>query len=325
VSGLTELTWITAGYGWFTLVAPILAAAPQYFNGALSFGGLMMAAGAFNQVQSSLRWFVDNFSTIADWRATLLRVANFRRALLGTDELHGGESCIDYVDGGEPGRIEMDHLQISSPQVCLKLQETEIEVRAAERVLILGEAGLGETVMFRALAGLWPWGAGRIARLRTEPILYLPRAPYVPSGSLRDLLAYPEPAASFPAEAFAQALGELGLERLVPRLDEVQSWDRELSVDEQHAVGFARVVLHAPPWVFIDDLLHTLEPDTLARVIKACETRLARAGIIRIARNATPDPFHSRVVHLLEDSDVSRLPRSRVVPGQPAPRLAVGQ
>ncbi len=82
VWGLTDLTWVTAGYGWITLVAPILVAAPAYFAGNLSFGGMMMAAGAFNQVQSSLRWFVDNFSTIADWRATLLRVASFRRALI---------------------------------------------------------------------------------------------------------------------------------------------------------------------------------------------------------------------------------------------------
>jgi putative ATP-binding cassette transporter len=82
VIGLTNLTWVTSGYGWLTLVAPILAAAPAYFAGDLSFGGMMMAAGAFNQVQSSLRWFVDNFSTIADWRATLLRVASFRRALI---------------------------------------------------------------------------------------------------------------------------------------------------------------------------------------------------------------------------------------------------
>ncbi len=85
VIGTTNLTWVTAGYGWFTLVAPILVAAPLYFDGELSFGGLMMASGAFVQVQSSLRWFVDNFSTLADWRATLLRVASFRRALLACD------------------------------------------------------------------------------------------------------------------------------------------------------------------------------------------------------------------------------------------------
>jgi putative ATP-binding cassette transporter len=89
VTGLTNLTWVTAGYGWLTLVAPILVAAPAYFSGSLSFGGLMMAAGAFTQVQQSLRWFVDNFSTIADWRATLLRVADFRRAIADCDTLTG--------------------------------------------------------------------------------------------------------------------------------------------------------------------------------------------------------------------------------------------
>jgi putative ATP-binding cassette transporter len=87
VFGLTNLTWITAGYGWLMLIAPILVAAPAYFDGKLTFGGMMMAVGAFNQVQLSLRWYVDNFSSIADWRATLLRVAEFRRALIACDEL----------------------------------------------------------------------------------------------------------------------------------------------------------------------------------------------------------------------------------------------
>ena len=87
VFGLTNLTWITAGYGWLMLVAPILVAAPAYFSGALTFGGMMMAVGAFNQLQLSLRWYVDNFSSIADWRATLLRVAEFRRALVACDAL----------------------------------------------------------------------------------------------------------------------------------------------------------------------------------------------------------------------------------------------
>jgi vitamin B12/bleomycin/antimicrobial peptide transport system ATP-binding/permease protein len=98
VTGLTELTWVTAGYGWLSLVAPILVAAPAYFAGNLTFGGLMMAAGAFNQVQSSLRWFVDNFSIIADWRATLLRVADFRRAVMESDKIDP-----DAVPKPEPG------------------------------------------------------------------------------------------------------------------------------------------------------------------------------------------------------------------------------
>src|SRR5450432_663315 len=110
VTGLTNLTWITAGYGWFTLVAPILVAAPLYFAGNLTFGGLMLASGAFMQVQSSLRWFVDNFSTIADWRATLLRVASFRRAVIITDKLHDVASRIAFEEGA-PGEIAVEDLE----------------------------------------------------------------------------------------------------------------------------------------------------------------------------------------------------------------------
>jgi putative ATP-binding cassette transporter len=116
VTGLTRLTWVTAGYGWITLVVPILVAAPLYFGGDLSFGGLMMAAAAFTQLQSSLRWFVDNFSTIADWRATLLRVAMFRRAVVGAEVLHPTESRIEIrtgergKDGAAPAALLVDHL-----------------------------------------------------------------------------------------------------------------------------------------------------------------------------------------------------------------------
>ena len=96
VIGHTNLTWITAGYGWLTIVAPLIVAAPLYFSDNVTFGGLMMAAGAFIQVQSSLRWFVDNFGAIADWRATLLRVASFRRAMLLVDVLHEAAGRISY-------------------------------------------------------------------------------------------------------------------------------------------------------------------------------------------------------------------------------------
>jgi putative ATP-binding cassette transporter len=127
VTGLTNLTWITAGYGWFTLVAPILVAAPLYFAGNLTFGGLMLASGAFLQVQSSLRWFVDNFSTIADWRATLLRVAGFRRAVLDTDIMHDVEDRIAYT-AGKAGEFDITDLQIASPSGRTKLQELQVQI-----------------------------------------------------------------------------------------------------------------------------------------------------------------------------------------------------
>ncbi|MGB6451330.1 MAG: ABC transporter ATP-binding protein/permease [Steroidobacteraceae bacterium] len=309
VTGLTQLTWITAGYGWFTIVAPILAAAPLYFAGNLSFGGLMMAAGAFNQVQSSLRWFVDNFSTIADWRATLLRVANFRSAVLTTDELHRVESRIDLLEGA-PGRISLDHLEIASPAGCTMLREQSIELKAGERILVLGDQGAGKTLLFRAFAGLWPWGAGRIVRPKGEEILYLPRVPYMPPGTLREVLAYPLAVERFGEAAFAHALSRLGLERLAPGLDQPRGWDQALSADEQQALALARVVLHAPAWVIFDDVLGSLDGRTLARAIDVLARDLKATGVIHVGTTRTHDNLFTRVLHLTTDPATRRLSRN---------------
>jgi vitamin B12/bleomycin/antimicrobial peptide transport system ATP-binding/permease protein len=316
ITGLTNLTWITAGYGWFTLVAPILVAAPLYFSGSLSFGGLMMAAGAFNQVQSSLRWFVDNFSTIADWRATLLRVANFRSAVICTDALHDVESRIAFVDGA-PGKISIENLEIASPAGCTMLEESTVEVTAGERVLIVGEPGTGKTLLFRALAGLWPWGAGRITWPNGEELMYMPRTPYLPPGTLGEVLAYPSKVESFRARAFTDALYLLGLRRLVPMLETSRRWDRELSDDEQQSLAFARVVLHAPPWVLIDEVLDSIDEDTRERVLSIFATDLKHTGIIHIGRGKRHDALFARVLHLIKDPTIRRLARH----AEPATRV----
>jgi putative ATP-binding cassette transporter len=306
VTGLTNLTWITAGYGWFTLVAPILAAAPLYFAGNISFGGLMLASGAFIQVQSSLRWFVDNFSTIADWRATLLRVASFRRAVIDTDALHEVAGRIAYV-AGDPGKFRIEELEIASPAGCTMLSERKVEIQAGERVLIVGESGTGKTLLFRALAGLWPWGAGRVVHPRGEELLCMPRTAYLPPGTLREILAYPASPQTFEAAAFSKALVRLKLERLVPLLDAPQRWDRELSEDEQQILAFARVVLHAPPWVLIDEVLDSLDADVREGILDIFAKDLEHTGVIHIGRANENDHLFSRVLHLVKDPMLRRL------------------
>ncbi len=300
VTGLTNLTWITAGYGWFTLVAPILAAAPLYFAGNLSFGGLMMASGAFMQVQSSLRWFVDNFSSIADWRATLLRVANFRSAVIDTDIPRDPANRINLMRG-DPGKFSIDDLQISSRGGCTMLEEKQVQIKKGEHVLIVGETGTGKTLLFRALAGLWPWGAGRVARPGGEELLCLPRTPYLPPGTLREILAYPSGTGDFEPADYAKALVRLKLDRLVPMLDVSQRWDRELSEDEQQILAFARVMLHAPSWVIIDEVLDSLDEDALERIKDMFDKDLSRTAVIHIGRREARDHFFSRVLHLILD------------------------
>ena len=300
VTGLTNLTWITAGFGWVMIVAPILVAAPLYFAGRLSFGGMMMAAAAFTQAQSSLRWFVDNFSQIADWRATLLRVANFRRAVVTTDVKHEVESHITYEEGAA-GRVVIEGLEVSSPAGRDMLRERMVEVQAGERLLIVGEPGTNKTLLFRALAGLWPLGTGRIVMPAGEQILYFPRGtPYLPQGSLREVLAYPLSPEGFDADACAQALRRLGLERLVPLLEVSRRWDRELSEDEQLGLAFARVLLQAPAWLLIDDVFGSLDGDTLERVIEVFGEELAHTAVIHIGGAQARDPLFARVVHLVK-------------------------
>jgi putative ATP-binding cassette transporter len=321
VTGLTNLTWITAGYGWFTLVAPILVAAPLYFAGNLSFGGLMLASGAFMQVQSSLRWFVDNFSTIADWRATLLRVAGFRRAVIETDIMHDVENHITYSTG-PAGEFEMNDLQISSPSGCTLLQEKKVQIKGGERVLIVGESGTGKTLLFRALAGLWPWGSGTVIHPGDEEILYMPRTPYFPPGTLREVLAYPKPTSAFESKTCSDALARVGLERLTPQLDSTDRWDRELNEDELHALSLARVITHKAPWVLIDEILDSLDDTWLERAVDIFTKDLAQSTIIYIGRTDAHHVF-SRVLHLIMDPTAKKLKALGTAPAAaPAAALA---
>ena len=299
VRGLTNLTWVTAGFGWITGIAPILVAAPLYFTGKTSFGGMMMAAAAFTQAQGSLRWFVDNFSALADWRAALLRVANFRAALVATESQHSAESRIEYAEG-PPGAMAFEELQVESPVGREGFNERRVVIRAGEHTLICGAPGEGKTPLFRAISGLWPWGSGRIVRPLDEAAMYVPRGtPYLPRGTLREVLAYPLMTDRFAYRDYSQALERTGLGRYAKSLDVQQRWDRELREDEQMALALARVVLRAPPWVVFDDTFSAMEDETLERVVEMFMHELTHTTVIYVGRSTQMHlPLFARVLHL---------------------------
>ncbi len=261
-SAQINLSWVTDTYGWITVVAPILVASPVYFAGDISFGGLMMAVGAFNQVHASLRWFINNIGGIADWRATLMRVADFRIALVETDVLHDTEERITIGENPN-GRLTFEKLEVASRDGCTKLAEPYVEIRAGERVMITGDPRAGKTLFFRAIAGLWPWGSGRIGMPAGEVPAFVPRKPYFPLGTLREVLNHADAAVS--DTEISAVLAEVGLARLSSSLDRSARWERELSDDEQRLLAFARLVLRQPKWVIIDEALDTFDGATLRR------------------------------------------------------------
>ncbi|HEY8031891.1 MAG TPA: ABC transporter ATP-binding protein/permease [Methylocella sp.] len=306
VSGITRLTWVTAGYGWFAIVAPFVVAAPGYFSGNMSLGGLMMAAGAFNQVQQALRWFVDNFSTIADWRATLLRVASFRLALVEMDKLGSETDHIELVPTADD-RLVFDEIGISSPAGCTRLSERHVMINPGERVLIIGKRRGGKTSFFSAIAGVWPWGDGRILLPPTQTMMFISQQDYIPPGTLRGALAYPSKSSHFTSADFMAALERMELAHLSPDLDRDARWERELPPEDQYKLAFARLLLHRPRWILLDEAIDHIDDDTRGLILDVFGLELANAAIINIGHADTQGGFFTRVLHLIEDPQGMRL------------------
>jgi putative ATP-binding cassette transporter len=301
VGAAVRLTWITAGYGWAAIAFPFLVAAPAYFGGQLSFGELMMAVGAFQQVQQSLRWFVENFGRIADWRATLRRVMSFRQALVGLEPSGLETRGIRYQENSSEGFL-FDDLQVDFGSSSATLLERHVEIAPGERVLILGRPGSGKSTLFRAIAGLWPWGCGTIRVPRRDSVLFLPQRPYLPLGSLRAALTYPASPTSISSDAVSTALERIGLGYLSESLDRIDRWDKELGSDEQQRIAFARALLHKPRWILLDEAIDALAEDDRGMVLSIFDKELAGTGVISIGRHPARNGFYTRTLHLIRET-----------------------
>jgi putative ATP-binding cassette transporter len=256
--------------------------------------------GAFMQVQQALRWFIDNFSNIADWRATLLRIASFRETMVTMDRLGAAENRIEFIEPAGD-KFTFENLEIATPTGCTTLSERHVELALGDRVLIVGEPGTGKTILFRAIAGLWPWGSDSIALPSSNGVMFMPRQPYVPLGTLRAALTYPSPETAYQDQELGTVLQCAGLSRLSSSLDRTARWDKELTDDEQQWLVLARISLHKPRWVVIDQVLDALDDDACTRVISLFSDSLKDAAVIHIGRPETKKHFFTRVLHLIKD------------------------
>jgi putative ATP-binding cassette transporter len=272
----------------------------------MSFGTLMVVAGAFNQVQSFLRWFVDNLPQIADWRATLLRVVAFRNAL-GTIDTIGADTGRIEVVVSTSGALEIENLQLALPDTCATLDQSRVEMGPGARSQILGDAASDKTTLFRALAGMWPWGGGTLRLPPRETMTFMPRRPYLPLGTLRAAVCYPAKAGQFDETAVAAALERVDLGHLLPSLDRSDRWDRQLPLEEQQRLAFARLLLHAPRWIVLDDAMSALGDLHRRLVLSFKDRELAEATLIRVGRESVLDGFWDRTLRIVGRATGPRL------------------
>ena len=318
-NGIARLTWVTSGYGWLALVVPVIVASPGYFAGAMSLGGLMMVVGAFNQVQQSLRWFVDNFAAIATWRATLLRVMTFRDGLASL-RAAGDPAGRIRLEAHPEGKLAFSDLSLALPDGRAEFDAPAIEIARGERVLIVSQPVADKSKLLRAVAGLWTRGEGTIMLPEPEQVIFVPARPYLPLSTLRAAITYPNDAAAFDEAAVRAVLERVGLDYLEPRLADRDRWDKVLSPDEQQSLALARLLLHRPHWVFLED--PTALNDELCHLLRAVlADELRGAGVIGCATSPALAGFYTRTLNLRRRAAGAK-PRS-AEPRKPAALPAV--
>ncbi|GGJ14559.1 ATP-binding protein [Neoroseomonas lacus] len=309
-----NLMWLTSAYGTLAMIFPTVVAAPAYFAGAMTLGGLMQVGAAFGQVQAALNWFVDSFPRIAEWRSAVSRLVAFQDAL---DDLEAVATdptqptiVMEELAADAPHRLELDALEIAFIDGTTVIADAFAVIEPGERVLIKGESGTGKSTLFRAIGGLWPWGGGRIVTPPRTDMAFLPQRPYLPLGTLAGTLCYPASPDDFEPQAKVDALTQVGLGHLTERLAEDQRWDRVLSLGEQQRLAFARLLLQKPAWIFLDEATAALDEPNQDAMMTLLTEALPNSAIVSIGHRPGLEAFHTRTLTLEKREGGARFRRA---------------
>lgn len=307
-----NLTWFTVGFGQAAVVFPFIVAAPRFFSGAIQLGELMQIASAFGRVQDSLSWFVDNYSSLAAWRATTDRLTSFEASMARPSPATALRPAPSPA-----ATLEAEGLTLSLPSGAVLVDQARLHAAPGDSVLLQGPSGSGKSTLFRALAGIWPYARGAVAVPANT--MFIPQRPYFPHGRLRDALAYPEPAGHYGDAQLREALQQALLPQLAARLDDEDNWSQKLSGGEQQRLAIARVLLKQPAWVFADEATSALDEAAERQLYQRLLEQVRRAGgaLVSIAHRPTVAAFHNRRWTLAAQPEGAGA-RYRLETGEPA-------
>jgi putative ATP-binding cassette transporter len=293
------LTWLMGGNGVMAPVLPLLLAAPNYLSGEITLGALTQSAAAFVQVQVALNWLVDNYARIAEWLASAGRVTGLWTAFADLDASVGTEESERItIEESVDSDIHLDGLSVAQHDGRTMIDEADTVIGAGQKVLLMGESGTGKSTLIRAIAGLWPWGSGSVRLPAGVKVAFLPQRPYMPLGTLRQVLSYPDDGTTSTDESLRNALSRCGLKRLIPRMDAEEKWDKVLSGGEQQRIGFARLLVMRPDIVIMDEATSALDAASQDTMMELFGEELGHVTLISVGHRAELEDYHDRKLTL---------------------------
>ena len=299
-----RMLWLNGANLVLAPAIPLLLGAPKYLSGEMTLGSLMQAASAFIQVQVALNWLADNAMRLADWFASSHRVSQLADAIDRLETSLGpiGHGDTIQISASPDKNVYLRDLNIALHDGKLMIDGAEATIAPGEKVLVKGDSGTGKSTLIRAMAGLWPWGSGEILRPEGAEIAFMPQRPYFPLGTLRTALLYPHPDSIVGEEKIRETLIRCGLGHLISRLDETDQWGSLLSGGEQQRLAFARVLIHPPDILIMDEPTSSLDELSQFRMMEYMRDLLPGAMVIHVAHRPGLESFHDREIQLKRES-----------------------
>lgn len=291
-----QLMMFTASYGQISPIIPYVVAAPFYFIGKIQLGVLTQTASSFGRVEGSLSFFIDAYVSLADYLSVIQRLVTFDDSIEKARRIGNKPPRIVFSTEATTG-IAISDLTLSLPE-GREIVSAEVQFEPGQSVLISGPSGSGKSTLLRAISGIWPYGHGKIGIPADATLMLLPQKPYLPSGTLRDCVAYPSGEGTYLEKEIIDALKIVGLDRLITSLDDATNWSQRLSGGEQQRLAIARALLARPDWLFLDEATSALDENSEAFLYRALKEHLKTTTLISIGHRSTLRVLHDRLMRM---------------------------
>lgn len=127
---------------------------------------------------------------------------------------------------------------------------------------------------------MWPWGSGKLSLPRDNGVFFMPQRPCLPIRTLAGAVVHPAAPDGADHAELAGRLRDVGLDHLAARLEEIGNWGVALTLSEQQRIGFARLLVHKPRSILLQEATSSLDETGEASMMRLPTGRLAPRRVL---------------------------------------------